>query len=225
MRASYQTTARRYLEEFFRKHPDEHFTTQQICRAIAADAHTEDIGKSTIYRQLAQLCRENKIRRFEEKDPQSGAVTHLYQSAADGECLRHFHLKCTVCGQVRHLDCDRSDQLVQHLLAAHGFSVDCGRSILYGICRECGPRRLPFAEEAETAVPPPSHKTTSVESGGAAEAESGTDIPPADSSALISVAPASPHAEGTAAGTTQSQDLPDTTIPDATGKESSSYVH
>jgi Fur family ferric uptake transcriptional regulator len=41
---------------------------------------------------------------------------------------------------VLHLECKCSDEVAEHLLGTHGFTVDRGRSVLYGICAACGKR-------------------------------------------------------------------------------------
>ena len=137
MKSSYQTPARRALLALFAANPDRHFTAEQIC-ALLCDTGSSgaSIGKSTVYRQLTRLCEQKKLRRFEDVTPDGDAV-HVYQYAADAHCDHHFHLKCLLCGQVFHLECDQTDALLTHVRAAHQFAVDCGSSILYGRCAAC----------------------------------------------------------------------------------------
>lgn len=147
MKASYQTPARRALLDFFSAHPEQHFTAEQIC-AYFADHPEYPIGKSTVYRQLSHLCEQDALRRFEEADPETGISVHVYQHFdAERDCDHHFHLKCLLCGKVQHLSCDKTAGLLEHILGAHGFSVDCGRSILYGVCEDCAPARLPVRRD------------------------------------------------------------------------------
>ncbi len=146
MKTTYRTAARRQLLELFSARPDRHFTAEQVCallcdteeRIAQGDKHRrgEFIGKSTVYRQLARLCEEGALRRFEDTDAE-GAAVHVYQYAAGEGCDGHFHIKCTDCGRVIHLECDRMSALLSHIRAAHGFSVDQGGSILYGRCDRC----------------------------------------------------------------------------------------
>jgi Fur family ferric uptake transcriptional regulator len=142
---AYQTPARRALVDFFASHPDRHFTAEQICtllcdagdRPAGSSPRGEFIGKSTVYRQLSRLCAEGRLRRFEDVSPDGGAV-HVYQYVPSEGCEVHFHLKCLRCGRVCHLECGQTDALLAHVRATHGFSVDCGSSILYGLCAACG---------------------------------------------------------------------------------------
>lgn len=151
MKTSYQTPARRALIDFFASHPDRHFTAEQICTLLCDTteritgscsarqntSRSEFIGKSTVYRQLSHLCEEKQLRRFEDVAPDGSAV-HVYQYLPSNGCEAHFHLKCLRCGRINHLECEQTEALLRHVRAAHGFSVDCGSSILYGICDSCG---------------------------------------------------------------------------------------
>jgi Fur family ferric uptake transcriptional regulator len=99
------------------------------------------MGKSTVYRQLARLCEGGLLRRFEQTDGAGGAV-HTYQYVApEQDCGAHFHLKCSVCGRVSHLECELTETVAQHLREHHGFVVHCGDSILHGICLDCQNKR------------------------------------------------------------------------------------
>ena len=145
IKTAYQTPARRALTDFFASHPDRHFTAEQICtllcdtddRIAQGGRRGEFIGKSTVYRQLSRLCAEGRLRRFEDVAPDGSAV-HVYQYLPEQGCAAHFHLKCLACGRVEHLECDQTDALLAHIRADHGFAVDCGSSILYGLCAKCG---------------------------------------------------------------------------------------
>lgn len=144
-KTAYQTPARRALVDFFSSHPDRHFTAEQICtllcdtddRIASGTSRGEFIGKSTVYRQLSRLCAEGCLRRFEDIAPDGSAV-HVYQYLPSEGCEAHFHLKCLRCGRVCHMECDHTDALLTHIRTAHGFAVDSGSSILYGLCDRCG---------------------------------------------------------------------------------------
>ena len=135
MRNAYQTPMRRAVLSLFSELPDRHFTAEQVCSALCSRLG-EAVGKSTVYRQLSRLCEQGAIRRFEDVTP-DGVSVRVYQAALGGSCERHFHLKCRTCGRIQHLECDMTDELTAHVRAHHGFSVDCGESVLYGLCAEC----------------------------------------------------------------------------------------
>lgn len=152
---TYQTGARTQILRHFAQNPDRQFTVDALCEAISTPADGKPIAKSTLYRQLCTLCREGALQRFDGTDPKTGATVRYYQAAGeDGSCAQHFHLKCLCCGELQHLDCDRTEAMLSHLLQAHLFHVDCGRSILYGVCRSCAASR----DEDDAPLHPSSHQ-------------------------------------------------------------------
>jgi Fur family ferric uptake transcriptional regulator len=124
---------------FFDRHPDRQFTAEELNEIFSF--HPKDgkpIAKSTLYRQLCALCDQGVLQRFDGTDPKTGAAVRYYQLVGKtGDCLNHFHLKCVKCGEVQHLECDRTAHLLSHLLEMHHFVVDCGKSILFGVCDRC----------------------------------------------------------------------------------------
>lgn len=130
-RQTYHTVGKEALSEFLRRHPDCQFSAEELCQAINGTATT---GKSSVYRQLTFLCERDVVRRFRSEERNC----NVYQYVGDGcDCGLHFHAKCTVCGSISHLDCAESTAFAAHLLEEHGFSVNCGQSVLYGLCAAC----------------------------------------------------------------------------------------
>lgn len=128
---TYQTAGKRALLSFLATHPDRQFTAEELYLTVSSEV---SVGKSSVYRQLSLLCEEESVRRF--RSDVRGC--NVYQYVGTGcDCRDHFHEKCTACGRVVHLDCHATAEFVSHLAGEHGFSVDCGRTILYGVCAEC----------------------------------------------------------------------------------------
>lgn len=111
-------------------HPDTHFTVEEICLSLNGDLS----AKSSIYRNLSFLCSEGIVRKFKGEGETSCVYQYL---GGERSCRDHFHLKCIECGSLIHLDCQMGSELCRHIEEHHGFSVDSGRSILYGICESC----------------------------------------------------------------------------------------
>ncbi len=131
---SYQTRQRKRLVSFLEENADRQFTSAELTAVLCGENCS---GKSTVYRQLQQLTEEGVLRRFRGENAQSV----LYQYVGKHhECERHFHLKCTGCGTLVHLDCDHMQTLQQHILADHDFFVDPAVTVLYGICHACAKR-------------------------------------------------------------------------------------
>ena len=106
----------------------------KLCGANAEDAP----GRSSVYRMLAAMSDGGEVKKFPAGIGESGFV---YQYVGnDRHCNAHFHLHCLACGQVTHLDCRCGDEMALAPLRSHGFTVDRGRSILYGICELCAKR-------------------------------------------------------------------------------------
>ena len=108
-----------------------------LCGFCSADADGAP-GRSSVYRMLAALCDEGEVKKFPASAGEGGFV---YQYVGtQRHCDTHFHLHCLCCGQVAHLECDCSQSIFDHLFSTHGFRVDRGRSVLYGICELCAKR-------------------------------------------------------------------------------------
>ena len=127
----YRTEGRDRLIGYLSQHPDRQFTTEELCVAVNGDASS---GKSSIYRRLSRLCEEQVVRKFRNDDLDMNVYQYV---GSNCDCSRHFHEKCTSCGKIQHLDCSDSVSFALHLLNEHGFEIDCGQSILYGICADC----------------------------------------------------------------------------------------
>ena len=131
----YKTTGRSRIGGFFAENADRQFTTEEICLAINGDATA---GRSSVYRHLSELCDADIIRKFHS--PERNCSVYQYVGSAC-DCRDHFHGKCVICGAIEHLGCHDSAHFAGHLLRDHGFAVDCGRSILYGLCARCRARQ------------------------------------------------------------------------------------
>ena len=76
----------------------------------------------------------------------------VFQYVDEGRhCREHLHLKCVQCGRIYHLDCHFMDEVRAHLMAEHGFTLQCEGSVLYGLCRHCAQNAAPAAADGQTA--------------------------------------------------------------------------
>ena len=107
-------------------------TAEEIYAGLCAAGNAP--GRSSVYRMLLELAKGGVVRRS-----RSQGAGYVYQLS--GECHGHLHLECVRCGKVSHLKCDCSAQITDHLLKTHGFTVDSGKSLLYGVCAACGEAR------------------------------------------------------------------------------------
>lgn len=125
---SYHTRQRNLVYDFFRSNPDGCFAVRDLL-----ECHDISVGTATIYRTLSKLVEEGKLKKFSD----SGGNGAYYQLNASETCQYHFHLKCIRCGALIHMDCEMMEELQKHIAKDHGFTVDSGKSILYGLCSGC----------------------------------------------------------------------------------------
>jgi Fur family ferric uptake transcriptional regulator len=107
-----------------------HVTADDIYLKLISQGNP--VGKTTVYRHLEKLTADGTVRRFSLGDNSSAC----YQ-LADSHCNEHYHLKCSVCGGLIHVECEFMDELEKHLKAEHGFSLDKTKTVLYGVCEKC----------------------------------------------------------------------------------------
>lgn len=128
----YNTAAREAILAFFASNPDRQFTADGVFDEISP-LLSKAPGKSTVYRLLSNLTSDGVLRKYRDG---TDSFT-LYQLVRKGGCEHHLHMKCTSCGMIYHLECDRSHEMLSHVLDHHGFKIDSGISMLYGQCESC----------------------------------------------------------------------------------------
>lgn len=136
----YQTKQKARILSYFETHPDRHFTAAEIVQAMVADG--APIGAATVYRQLDRLEQSGLLRRYITDDRSSACWQYGGEAAKAGTCHAHFHLKCTACGVLIHLDCDHLAEITAHLQNDHGFTVAPERTTFYGICEQCSTKAV-----------------------------------------------------------------------------------
>lgn len=90
---SYSTRQRKVLLSYLSQHPDELLSARQIEDALA----DKKISLSAVYRNLAQLETEEKVRRSSK----SGTREVYYQYLDAESCKGALHMSCIKCGNRR----------------------------------------------------------------------------------------------------------------------------
>ena len=129
---TYKTRQRAALESVLRD--GDCMTVWDICARLASAG--ANVGETTVYRTLEKMAAEGDVRRY---DPGKGAA--VYRLADDRRCDGHVHLRCLCCGALEHLDCGFIRRMEAHIEKEHGFTLDSGRTVLYGLCGRCGKER------------------------------------------------------------------------------------
>ena len=127
--SGYKTAQRRRLMDFLQNNPDKQFSAQQI----AANLPAPEISLSAIYRNLSVLESAGLINRFVKE----GSREVYYQYTQAERCRNRIHLICTKCGKTLHAEPAMADRLQSEALTSAGFRVDCSKTVLYGLCRDC----------------------------------------------------------------------------------------
>ncbi len=92
------------------------------------------VSRATLYRFLDILVSEGIVRKFYSDEIDGFEYQYL---SIDKECNEHLHLKCKVCGNIFHLDCEDAMHFINHIKEKHGFLVSAKDTIIYGTCKNC----------------------------------------------------------------------------------------
>lgn len=129
----YDTEQRRTLLKIFEENPDRQFSARELCELCVNERPDLKINTSTVYRLLSRLVEEGKTERSASPDGRQ----LLYRYTCACECIEHIHLKCTRCGQIRHIeDEDAEKSLVEAMKKCH-FNLDEKKSLIVGVCENC----------------------------------------------------------------------------------------
>jgi Fur family transcriptional regulator, ferric uptake regulator len=113
---------------------DRHVTVEELAAAVTAGG--VDIDPASVYRALG-LFEElglARVSRLGDGDAGRWEVAHPDE---------HFHLVCTVCGEVEHHVGSLVAELTDHLERGHGFQVAGVELVVTGLCARCFGSRPP----------------------------------------------------------------------------------
>ena len=126
----YKTRNREILLSFLGGQEDRHWTLAELKQGLS-DAG-KSIPQASLYRLLDELTEEGVVRRCA-----SGVGPVCFQYCKEAEEHLDFHLVCSKCGKLMHLECKEVKHLIEHIEEEHGFAVDISKVNLYGLCKEC----------------------------------------------------------------------------------------
>lgn len=125
----YKTKQKSSILKILADNMNQELTISQIKEI--ADESAMKIGLTTIYRSLEELEKMNQIRKTIR--PNGEAEFQLVRE----ECSHHFHMKCSSCGKLIHLDCGEVDSFMNHISKKHAFHIDSICTTIMGLCDEC----------------------------------------------------------------------------------------
>ena len=129
----YNTKNKTYVRSFMKEHADQHLSIEEISAGLSASSRL--VPLPSLYRIMDELVEEGVVRRY--TIDRSSAACFQYSGE---EAHNHFHLICSSCGRLIHLECDEVNHLLQHIEKEHAFKIDMTKVNLYGLCEACQKR-------------------------------------------------------------------------------------
>lgn len=124
----YHTKNKTQIIACLQANSDKHMTVEQIDNAL-----NHLVPLASIYRNIDELADEGIIRKYVIDNNNSAC----YQYVDNNNQHNHFHLLCTKCGKLIHLECHEVTHLLDHIKDEHGFDIDVTKVTLYGLCPAC----------------------------------------------------------------------------------------
>ncbi|MBQ3331538.1 MAG: transcriptional repressor [Ruminococcus sp.] len=124
----YITKQRKILTDYLMQHIDENLSAGQIAEALS-----DTISKSAVYRNLADMEAEGKLHRVMG----GGGREVIYRYSGSHACSQSLHLSCKKCGKTVHMQQQLADSLVQSVAQNDDFAIDKGETVIYGVCAAC----------------------------------------------------------------------------------------
>jgi len=118
--------------QFFQNHKEKMVSASEIHDFL--QEKDDKVNLATIYRNLDKMTEDGVLIKY--KDSQEDKAVYQYVGE-DEKCHEHLHMQCMKCGKVIHLECNFMKEISEHLLVHHRFTLQCTKSILYGMCGEC----------------------------------------------------------------------------------------
>ena len=130
MKSDYETKQKTVIIDLI-KSKSGHITAKDIVNELSARG--DKVSTATVYRRLEKLVDTGMLKKY---ITDNGAC-YEYSEECSGN---HFHLKCTDCGTLLHVDCDFLKSIAPHIMEHHKFKVDNRRTVMYGTCENCAKR-------------------------------------------------------------------------------------
>ena len=124
---TYKTKGKTLIKDFFDTHTDGWYSVENVIE-LSGNA----VPQSTIYRQINELVQRGYLIR----DYSDERKVYLF-SKNQQECHNHFHLMCIRCGEFVHIEDKETERLIEQVGEKNGFSINKGKTVLYGICKKC----------------------------------------------------------------------------------------
>lgn len=131
--AKYITKQRKILLDYLKEHIDEELCAKNVAR----DLSEHNLSLSAIYRNLADLEKENLI----VQCTKSGTREFYFRYSGNCECSTCFHLSCKICNKIEHMDIIQSTAIKKQIMDNTDYILDLPSTMFYGICKKCQPNQ------------------------------------------------------------------------------------
>lgn len=130
--SEYKTKNKQMILDYLKNNANISVTVKDISDYFAK--MNSKINITTIYRYLDKLLAEGTVMKYTSDNGKSSCFKYMNNEMA---CHEHFHLQCSSCGKIIHLDCTYMDEIIKHISDCHDFDLKCDKSVLYGKCHDC----------------------------------------------------------------------------------------
>ncbi len=121
------------MMRFLEKNSSRAMTVSEIVNEMRSDPECPKApSESTAYRIIKELVAEGLVKRTVNGIGRE----FVYQLTGGKACADHLHMKCSVCGELLHMQHESSEKLAECLLEDEGFTLDTSM-VLTGVCGKC----------------------------------------------------------------------------------------
>ena len=131
--AQYKTKQKEEMLRFLKSMSGEKITVNDIVKHFTESGVT--LGTATIYRHLERMVADGDVKKYFVDGMASACFEYVGDDTGDGK--NRFYLKCERCGKLIRFHCRELQNIQNHLLMEHGFSIDSARTVFYGTCNQC----------------------------------------------------------------------------------------
>ena len=109
-----------------------HVTAEQVYERVSHLSSCVDI--STVYRTLELLQDFHLVGAVELDGQRRYELLGLHGP--------HYHLRCTICSALVHIEPGKIQPIIEQIQQQHGFQVASDDLTLTGVCRECQAKQV-----------------------------------------------------------------------------------
>lgn len=134
---SYKTHQKEVLLEYLKKNSGKHMTVSDICDYFKGKE--KHIGITTIYRNLDCLVNSGLVNKYLIGPNEPAYFEYTEHNHEDDATI--LHCKCEKCGSLMHVECEELLTIAKHLKEHHNFSLSTKKTVVFGFCKNCLPKK------------------------------------------------------------------------------------